>query len=397
MLFVISGIPASEGGTGQLVAHLHDWIMLKDVRDVILITKPNFIGRDLFWGLVKSLKLFRALRAMANYALKVFLFRCNILYARVRASQPLLILHPQNLGYKLAWKLLSNRKSPASLFMLDSSFFCVASYNHLFGSHSACLLCCSKDASVGKRQGCKPFPQVDEFGFYFTDYLRMAVPNGSVRLLAQNLNQARLAKKHFALEELPSVIGLWSKDWCDFDTDPECMSTLSSGCVFNWDVVFHGHSLDSKGVGWLLEVAKYCPELNFFFPIPHLQSPQYMLPNCHFNPCSWGTGLKEAVMNARYVAAPSLWSAPIEGSLIKSIAYARGVIVASNETAFCNELPEGLVFTASMEPKIAAAQIEKLCSSNWVAPSAVKARWLKNFCLENKSFAQRLLDASLSK
>jgi hypothetical protein len=397
MLFVISGIPASEGGTGQLVAYLHDWTMLKEARSVILITKPSSIGRSYFWGLVESFRWFHAFWVICNYSLKVFIFSCSILYVRARASEPLLMLHPQNLGYKLAWKLLNTRKSPATLFMLDNSFFCVASYNHLFGTNSPCLLCCSKDSSVGKRKGCKPFPRVDEFGFYFTDYLRMAVPDGSVRLLAQNVNQARLAKSHFALEELPPVVGLWSKDWCGIDTDPESGPTLPSGGVFEWDVVFHGHLLNSKGVGWLLEVAKHCPELNFFFPIAPLQSPQYMLPNCYFNPCSWETGLKEAVMNARYVAVPSLWSAPIEGSLIKSIAYARGVIVAFNETAFCSELPEGLVFTASMEPKIAATQLRDLCSSNWVAPIAAKARWLNDFCLENKDFAQRLFDASRNK
>ena len=100
-------------------------------------------------------------------------------------------------------------------------------------------------------------------------------------------------------------------------------------------------------------------------------------------------------MNARYVAVPSLWSAPIEGSLVKSIVYARGVIVANNETAFCSELPEGLIFVASSNPKIAADQVSALCESDWVVPSEIRSSWVEKFCFENKDFAEKLFNLSI--
>lgn len=393
-LFLISGIPPSDGGTGQLVAHLQEWLSKNKKSGVILIARPDSMRRDQFFGLLRALNFVKVFSELIRFGHRALIFHIQLLRIRILFKSRILMLHPQNLGYGLALKILKGRKATSTIFLLDSSFFCVASYNHLHSQFSPCFSCLSKNSSVAREMGCAPFPRNDEMGFNFTDEIKGMVRDGSIKLLAQNEKQAMLAAKHFELKQLPKVVGLWSKDWVGFLEAPDELPNLKPK-NYTWDIVFHGHLLDSKGVGWLIEVAKYCPTLNFLFPFSRPSLYASIPKNCEFQSCSWEDGLKDIVMNSRYVAVPSLWSAPIEGSLIKSIVYARGVIVANNETAFCGELPEGLIFTASSNPKIAAEQIGALCESDWIAPSQIRNSWVEKFCFENEDFAEKLFHLSI--
>lgn len=394
MLFVISGIPPSEGGTGQLVAYLHEWLSTNKKSGVILISRPDSMRRDQFLGLLRSLNFFTAFSEVIRFSYLTLIFQIQLLRIRIFSKSQILMLHPQNLGYSLALNILRGRKSTSTIYLLDSSFFCVASYNHIQGQFTPCFSCLSKNSTVAREMGCAPFPRNDEMGFNFTDEIKGMVRDGRIKLLAQNEKQAIIAAKHFDLKQLPRVVGLWSKDWTGFLEDSKAVPN-DKPRTYTWDIVFHGHLLDAKGVGWLIEVAKYCPNLNFLFPFSRPSSYTSIPKNCEFQSCSWEDGLKDIVMNARFVAVPSLWSAPIEGSLIKSIVYARGVIVANNETAFCSELPKGLIFVASSNPIIAAEQVSALCESDWIAPSQIRSAWVEKFCFENEDFAEKLFHLSI--
>ena len=99
---------------------------------------------------------------------------------------------------------------------------------------------------------------------------------------------------------------------------------------------------------------------------------------------TWETGLEAAVRAAPLVLVPSLWSAPVEGALIKSIAAGRAVAVVDNESAFSHELPMGLVSRLPPDPLTAAAEIRGLVASGVDSDGNVRRRWLEDFALSNR-------------
>lgn len=87
--------------------------------------------------------------------------------------------------------------------------------------------------------------------------------------------------------------------------------------------------------------------------------------------------MNEAVYEAALVCVPSLWSAPAEGALIKSLVVGRAVAVVQNDTALASELPDGLVLKLSPDPAAAARQLADAVSkdSGCCLPTVIWARW----------------------
>lgn len=392
-LVIVSGIPAGESGTGRFVAHLQ--ACLTDLRNIRIsvVSRPERPPRwrmQLWWH-EKAIK--ELVRAGVSYGLYWAKFWVGVAVVRLRRRQRIVLLHPQNLGYKLALNLLESRISPSLLYLLDSSFFCLVSYNHLRGENKACLQCIDIGFKARDRNQCRPFPRADSAAVSFAPRLKELVSLGRVRPLAQNRLQAELAKRHFDLAQLPAIIGLWTSDWDDVFSGGGGPYSIDGAGALSWDVVFHGHCLDAKGASWTASLASQCPELRFMFPFARpawFEAP----PNCAFLPCSWESGLALQIRKSKFVAVPSLWSAPIEGALVKSIAYGSAVVVVENPTSFCNELPDGLVLKLPADCHEAAMVMREAIMTDWRPNEAVKAEWLREFARTKDRFVQRLLDAA---
>ncbi|MHB8981048.1 hypothetical protein [Thiobacillus sp.] len=394
-LAVISGIPAGDSGTGRFVAHLEARMAELAGNRIKLITRPE---RPALWQIrlwLRNKAYKHTVHELVRYGFLLGKFWAGVTLVWLRHGQRLILLHPQNAGYRLALRLLESRKEPPLIYLLDSSFFCVVSYNHLQGENGSCLRCIDFGFGQMAENGCQPFPRPDPGAIGFAPRLRELVKAGRVKVAAQNLRQAELAQRHFGLTSLPPVVGLWTQDWDEIFSGKTAPMTNEVAPAYSWDVLFHGYCLDAKGASWTAKVAAQCPELRFMFPFARpdwFEAPA----NCSFVPCSWERGLREELGRSRFVAVPSLWSAPIEGALVKSIACARAVVVVNNPTSYCDELPDGLVLKLPWTPAAAAVELRHAIEGDWRPDAKVKSSWLAGFAKGEQGFVPNLLDAVLS-
>ncbi len=389
-LTVISGIPAGNSGTGCFVAHLVQRLEELTPGQTRLVARPE---RPALWQLKLWLwekRYLHSTKEVLRYAVLLAYFHVGLVLTRLQPGGQLLLLHPQNLGFDLTLSMLSKRRQPALLYLLDSSFFCIASYNHVKSDRSACTDCISNGFEAIKTRNCTPFPRNPlPKALKYVRTLQSLVTHGRVKIAAQSKRQAALAQSHFRLSTPPPVVGLWTQDW-DTIFEASSITAVEPGSLLEWDVVYHGHCLDAKGARWTAELARHCPQLRFL--LAFAQPVGFEAPvNCYFQNCSWETGLQDAMTRARLTLVPSLWSAPIEGALIKSVVTARAVGVVDNPTSYCSELPDGLVLRLPSDPQKAANVLKDALDRRWAPSFTLKQAWIEEFSGLRNSFVPSLL------
>ena len=106
--------------------------------------------------------------------------------------------------------------------------------------------------------------------------------------------------------------------------------------------MFHGKPLIAKGILYFIELAIILPELSFFIPDTKenvkLVFNADLPSNIFFKNITWETGLLEIVEKAKLVINPSMWSAPIEGALVKSAYFNNNVATVKTRFGFENEV-----------------------------------------------------------
>jgi hypothetical protein len=100
---------------------------------------------------------------------------------------------------------------------------------------------------------------------------------------------------------------------------------------------------------------------------------------------TWYTGLKESAMNARIVLVPSLWSAPIESALVKSIMLLRAVCVVDVDTAFSSEIDNKIIIKLSNNIDESSLQLRKAYNEKWKPNDDDLNIWIQKH-LENNGF-----------
>ena len=309
------------------------------------------------------------------------------------APDPLVLIHPQSIGLARTLQIIRKREKPPWLYLMDSSFFCLRSYNHVPGEKQACLRCLTGKWDNSAAFRCKPFPnQSIKRNLSFLRSLLDAARGGRLKILVQTEGQADLARTHFGRQTEVRVVGMWA----DFGELEDGLSTghphRSSQALF--DIVFHGTELPAKGFLWSLELAKACRDLSFLFPFskPLRHRLSNGLTNCVFFPMSWETGLSEQVCQARMALVPSLWSAPIEGALIKSIAYSPRTAVVREPSAFSSEIPEEIILKLSPDVEEAAGEIKKHQQENLSGHSHRRKQWIDRFKQSNADLLRRIME-----
>jgi hypothetical protein len=391
-LVIVSGIPPGSDGTGRLVAHLEASFGKFGSERIRVLARPERLAAWQLLAWWRARRYGRLLSTCLQYGINMSRFLLGIVAVLCRPSLRMVLLHPQNLGYRLSLQLLRSRRVAPLLYLLDNSYFCIASYNHLQGAMAPCTKCADRGPDEARSNNCRPFPRPDWLAQSYVKGISGLVRAGRVRICAQNLRQAELAQRFFALTVQPPVVGLWTQDWDELRT---CVTPATRLDPPAWDVLFHGHCLSAKGALWLAAVAQICPDLRFAFPFPR---PAWFpaTDNCHFVPCTWDSGLREMLAQSRFVAVPSLWSAPIEGALVKSIALARAVIVAENVSSYSSELPDSLVLRLSSDPPLAASRLRAAIEHSWAPDAAVRSLWLRDLIASGDLFALRLAEGAVS-
>ena len=242
----------------------------------------------------------------------------------------ILLLHPQTIGFELFFKI--NKRNKIYYYVMDNSFFCVRSYNVHPLQDKECLQCLDVLKPLAE---CKPSPVSMSLNQNLKNLKRLKNESMSILFLSQNKNQKSLLKLHFGDSVKVRIIGM--------DTNEVHKKTTLNIKEFpSYDIVFHGSSLIAKGILYFIELAINLPNYTFFIPDSKENLAKIFnsfLPNNVTCECvTWESGLLEIVQQAKLVVNPSLWSAPIEGALIKSSFFNDNVATVETKYGFENEV-----------------------------------------------------------
>ena len=219
----------------------------------------------------------------------------------------ILLIHPQSIGFNLFNRIVS--KNTCYLYVLDNSFFCGASYNLVKGEHQPCFRCI-ENRIFEEKYKCE-----NKWNFY--DFHKIS---SQIKFYSQNRNQKKLLIDKFGKHTKVEVIGLNISDIRNNSNE------LTNNERF--DIVYHASNHFAKGYEFAKRLSNSIGEKKIYFP----QQGE-----------NWQNGLKEKVEKAKIVLNPSLWSAPVEGALLKSINYNGCVAVCSVKDSFVSELPDKIV------------------------------------------------------
>lgn len=329
--YLVSGISPGPAGVGRVLEYL-----IVNSKNVIFIYPPSsriisFKESLLKFEIVDFVKCF--LFFIRDYY-KLYLFRINIYMLR---NKDVVILHPQSIGYKNVQRLILRNR--VTIYVMDNSFFCVKSYNYLNSSEKACILCLNLSFKNAQTHNCVSFPieySYDEY-FYFLNFLKEN--KKQIKFITQNKGQIDLLKKQFGDDIIYSEMGLLTSDMF------EDSKLLLIDREKKYDIVFHGDETLAKGGKYIFEIAKRLPEYTFLFPFNTIlaEVPE----NVDFIKMNWTTGLKEYVFSSKLTLCPSIWSAPIEGSVVKTLKLGVALGVFESEFSFSNELPDAAVLKLS--------------------------------------------------
>lgn len=369
-VLVVSGIGPGPSGTGRVVSHLQQHIRSAEP-SARLVARSSSRSR------------------LAKFASASFWLR--LLSAALRRPDAVVILHPQTLGTRTSLWLLRRFAPESSLLALDSGFFCIKSYNHLPDQYTPCLACLGGNFREAAINNCLPFPGGWPGASRFVRELHSLGSDGSIRILVQSQAQATLARHHFGERARIVIVGLWANDFGS-EQRPDLAGTFEALPV---DVVFHGAVIEAKGVRWLIDVARQLPSISFLIPSSEKAVERQVgtIPaNIRCRKMTWESGLRVAVASARLTVIPSLWSAPIEGALVKSLRDGNIVGAVDVPTGYASSIPSKVVAMLSPDPASAAQQIEHLLEERH--DEQARSAWLVEFANGNQDFAGALLRAA---
>ena len=340
--YIIAGIPPSRFGVGRLMAYLVD-----QNRNDFCIIYPNvrYPESDLR-SLLKRVSYVEFFTQILRYLYSKIVgglkFEMEI---RSLKSKNIILIHPQTIGLKNVTKLIENNN--VFIYLMDCSFFCVKSYNYREKTFDSCLLCLGGNYKFAKMYNCKPFPTRYRLNENIKFLEKLNDLSKKITFITQNPSQTKLIKKHYGDSIKVHEVGLFTNDF-------EYLSPhINAGKIKNVpsvDFVYHGVASEVKGLLYVLNIASKLKQYSFLIPASYKRCEKIVghdilnmdIKNVKFMDISWESGLKEYIMNSKVVLCPSLWSASIEGALIKSFIFNGVVALVPTKYAFANDLPESI-------------------------------------------------------
>jgi hypothetical protein len=324
--YLISGIGPGPGGVGALMKRLKPLSESYGYK-VLYKYAPSSSLRLLF----KEGRILKLLYLLVLKYFGKFLFYVKSVLIK---NADVVFLHPQTAGYGLLYWLVKNNN--VSIYLMDNSFFCIRSYNYHPDRKRECLDCLG--VVNNDLLECEVFPGKNRKDGVLSALLRLKKESVNINFLCQNNNQLMMVKRHFGDNVHCRVVGMYTGELDEWD--PSVLLDYSNKSE-RASIVYHGSGLEEKGILYVIELAVLLPKMNFVVPCDKSMVAALKVPdNIDFRPMTWGTGLKQCVEKAAVVLHPSIWSAPIEGALIKSLAYNPYVASVETKYGFENEIPD---------------------------------------------------------
>jgi hypothetical protein len=286
---------------------------------------------------------------------------------RLLHEDTVVLFHIQNIGSLFLVVLLFFRKN-INIYLFDNSFFCVEGYNFISNNYKPCLQCLGGGS---KFKECSVKPYYEPFRVFFMKTLSTLYLNNKVTFYCQNVEQRKLVNLHYGKNANTFVVGMWTVDLDDL------LKNNIDNVKGEYDIVYHGSLHEAKGFKWFVQVCSFLPKtIKILIPVEQPLNIINISSNIEYLPMTWEGGLMHHVVQSRLTLVPSLWSAPIEGSLIKSIYCAPKVAVVKNPTLFSSELSESLILHLSRDPNKAAMEILRYLNNEKSVNFEIRSKWL---------------------
>mgnify|MGYP001474997551 CR=1 FL=1 len=369
---LISGIGQSDGGVGRL---------MKRLEPVATARGYSILSRRMI-PLLPMIRNKKYLTLFFELFLKFFswfVFKFKTLFVR---GDTILVLHPQSIGYKTFMRLV--KTNTVYLYVMDNSFFCMMSYNYDKFNGSECLRCVSNPRNSFSE--CYSWPPLIRKKVAINYLEELMLYSESIVFLAQTRSQEKLLVEHFGNNIDCRVVGMEPVDLSFADIQSIDLTDISR----DYDLVYHGSVHPAKGIIFFLQVSLLLPRLKIFIPMSlsaasSIFSDCKRLNNVTFQDCTWETGLENAVRKAKLVVNPSLWSAPIEGAFLKSLAYNGNVAVVNSKFGYSSENTFQNIVLKLPEDPSSAADLLKNYIDNSVDNGLKTKECLSNFYSSNKT------------
>jgi hypothetical protein len=307
---IISGVSPGSGGVGNYMIYLME--KFPETKFVY----PSRINTP-----------YKFLNQLFNY------FTLKILPLRILLinKKDVLILAQQYLSIKSMKHLIINNK--ASIYFMDNSFFCVKAYNYLSSNKGECFSCLNGKWENIEINKCQPQPSI------FTKKKLISI-NQLILDNKHNINFITLSKtnKNLLEKHLGSDITINYSYFLTKELLERNKNNLETTTVIknNFDFVFHGSDIESKGFNYFIDLAKLLPEFTFFAP----STKKSNIKNLTFKNFRWESGLQKVVEDSKIILTPSLWSNTPEAAMLKSLKYNGCVGFIDTEFGFGKEMDE---------------------------------------------------------
>jgi len=336
-IYIVSGIEPGKKGAGRFIKNLVDIIESKGLKPKLIFNKTPEN---------KIISYLRNTRISAQLKI-IFYYISNIITSRKDVTnETIIIFHPQTIGLERTLKLIQNNQK-VYLYVLDNFFFCYKSYNNREGNLHSCTECLSattiERAILNK---CKSFPQPisnNTYAYFFSEIKRLS---NKIEFLTQNENQTQLIKQHFGPN---SNVRLTGMDTGELSVIPMYEAPKDFPHV---DFLYHNTLHKEKGIFYFIDLAIHLPQYSFCIPYSKDYAKKVLGVNTYpdniiFISCTWETGLCDLVTSSKIIVCPSLWSAPVEGSFLKSLHFNGCVAVFKTEYSFVSEIPSNTLIELS--------------------------------------------------
>lgn len=366
--YIVSGIEPSKKGAGKFLSFfIQKFEESKTNIEVIYIHTPENIITNLLHG-TAVFKFFKKLYYI-TYRKKIQLNRI--------VDSTVILFHPQSLGLQNSINLILNNRK-IYIYVLDNFFFCKRSYNCLDNSNTACLLCLN-DIRHSIDNKCLTFPNEysDEEYFNFIQVLKNNLHK--IIFLTQNNGQSDLLKLKFNQEINIKKIGMFTGEFSVEDN-------VENPLLFDYDILYHNTLSNAKGIKYFIDLCSLMPDFSFVIPYSKKEVEKCVgkidCANIYYFPCNWENGLLQLVLKSKIIIVPSLWSAPIEGSLLKSLFYGNTVALLNQEYSFSIELPND-IYLRLTQNTYESAKILTSALNNNISLKVDAVKWIKKFVKEN--------------
>lgn len=262
--YIICGIPPDNTGVGRAIKYI---INNNKKEFNVIFPKKIFYPENGLRILIKRkhylkfIKFYFKSRYSRIVSKLIFNIKLNYLN-----SKNIIIIHPQTIGFKSVIRLIE--KNNIFIYIMDCSFFCVKSYNHIENSFEPCFLCLGGNYEFAKKYNCKPFPveyKLNENIIFLKNIKKLS---NKINFIAQNPSHLNLIKKHFGKDIQIYTVPIFADDYIENKKiiNKKNKDVKQIDNKFNIDFVYHGAAIEAKGLLYVINIASRLKQYTFLIP-----------------------------------------------------------------------------------------------------------------------------------